>query len=74
MTNQAPGAEQRPKTPNQQGTNTPGSQDRKRSGQDQMQQPGRQDQPGSSERPDKPHDSDPGISQDKETDRGQSGA
>lgn len=75
MTNEAPGSEQRPKTPGQQGTNKPESKDPKRGGQGQMEQTGRQDQPGSSQRPDKPHDSDPGTTQDKGSkDRGQSGA
>jgi hypothetical protein len=70
MANEAPGTQQRPQTPNQQGTNAPGSQDRNRPG--QMEQSGRQKQPGGS----KPgeHDSDPGVNQDKEKDRGKSGA
>jgi hypothetical protein len=38
-----------------------------------MEQAGRHDQPGSTKRQDKPHDSDPGMSQDKENDRSKSG-
>ncbi len=74
MGDQAPGTEKRPKTQKQEGTNNPGSKDRNRSGQGQMEQTGRQHQPGGSQRSDKPHDSDPGKSTDKERDRGHSGA
>jgi hypothetical protein len=77
MGNQAPGTEQRPKTPSpqgSQGTNSPGSQgsqDRNRTG--QMEQSGSQKQPGS-QRQDKPHDSNSGASRDTTGDSGGSGS
>lgn len=77
MGNQAPGTEQRPKTPSpqgNQGTNSPGSQgsqDRSRTG--QMEQSGTQKQPGS-QRQDKPHDSNPGMSNDRTREGGGSGS
>jgi hypothetical protein len=70
MGNQSPGSEQRPKTPGQQGGDSPGSKDRNRPG--QMEQAGRNDQPGGAKRTDQPKGSDTG--QDKENDRGKSGA
>jgi hypothetical protein len=70
MANHPPGSQQRPQTPNQQGTNTTGSQDRNKPG--QMEQSGRQNQPGGSQP--RERDSDPGVSKDKEKDRGKSGA
>ena len=66
MGNQSPGSEQRPKTPNTQGTSSPGSKERDKSGQGQMDQSGRQDQTGGSQRQDRQHDSDPGVYEDKE--------
>ena len=69
MTTEAPGSEKSPQTPNKQGTNTPGSQDRSRTG--QMEQSGRQNQPGGSQP--REHDSDPGVEQDKQKDRSKSG-
>jgi len=66
--NQAPGSE-RSKTTGTQGSDSPGSRERNRSG--QMEQSGRQGQgqQGGSQRPDRSHDSDPGHMQDKEKDR-----
>ena len=61
MGNEAPGSEQHRKDPNQQGTSSPGSQDRNRSDKDQMEQAGRRNQQGGAQ------------PQDKEKDRGKSG-
>jgi hypothetical protein len=72
MSNQAPGTEQRPKTPNPQGTKNQGPQDRSHSA--QTEHSGKQKLPGSSQRPDQPHDSDPGTSEDQQKDRDQRGA
>jgi hypothetical protein len=61
MGNQAPGSEQRPKTP--EGSKSSGSQDSNRSG--QMEQSGKQGQPGGSQTKDRPHDSNAGSNKER---------
>ena len=72
MGNQAPGSEKGSQQPSTQGTPSPGSQDR--TTHSQHEQAGKQGQQGGLQRPDKPHDSDPGRMTDKESDRSKSGA
>jgi len=67
MATQAPGTEPSRKSPNQ-GTNTPATQDKDGG---QMEQSGRQNQPGGSQP--KERDSKPGMNQDKDNDRSKSG-
>jgi len=64
--NQSPGGNQSSQNPNSQGTSAPGSKDQNKG---QAEQSGRQGQQGGAQRPDKPHDSDPGKTMDKESNR-----
>ena len=63
MGNQAPGSEQGPKGTTRGETVSPTPKDRNRDS--QMEQSGKQNQPGGSQRKDQPHDSDPGVDKDR---------